>query len=68
MLYYGFNILQKLVAQRMKFRLLSEENESEEGREFISEGQFHFIKKPLPPSENSEKRSFNFIWRKRTRK
>jgi hypothetical protein len=48
----------------MKFRLLSDENEKEQQREFISEGEFHFIKKPLPPAETKQKSRFNFFKRK----
>jgi len=44
----------------MKFRLLSDENAKELKREFISEGEFHFIKKPLQPAETQKSR-FNFF-------
>jgi hypothetical protein len=47
----------------MKFKLLSDENEKELEREFISEGEFHFIKKPLPPAETQKSR-FTFFKRK----
>jgi len=48
----------------MKFRLLSDENDKERKREFISEGEYHFIKKPLPPAETQQKSIFNFFKRK----
>ena len=41
----------------MNLKLLSDENEKEQQREFISEGEFHFIKKPLPPVEKQRKKS-----------
>jgi len=48
----------------MKFRLLSDENEHEQQIEFISEGEFHFIKKPLPAIDNkNKKRPFRFFRR-----
>ena len=51
----------------MKFQLLSDEIEiagkKELERGFISEGEFHFIKKPLPPAE-TQKNRFNFFRRK----
>jgi hypothetical protein len=51
----------------MKFQLLSDEIEiagkKELEREFVSEGEFHFIKKPLPPPE-AKKGKFNFFNRK----
>ncbi len=48
----------------MKFQLLSDENEKELEREFISEGEFHFVKKPLPLAETQKKSRFNFFRRK----
>jgi len=51
----------------MKFQLLSDEIEvatkKELERGFISEGKFHFIKNPLPPTE-AKKGRFNFFTRK----
>ena len=51
----------------MKFQLLSDEFEvagkKELERGFISEGELHFIKKPLPPAETKKGR-FNFFSRK----
>ena len=48
----------------MKFQLLSDESErvreKELERECISEGEFHFIKKSLPPAETQKSR-FNFF-------
>ena len=49
----------------MKFQLLSDENENEQQREFISEGEFHFVKKPLPPAKTQKKSRFNFFRSKR---
>ncbi|MCW4053633.1 MAG: hypothetical protein NWE84_01765 [Candidatus Bathyarchaeota archaeon] len=49
----------------MKFRLISDENEGEKDREFISEGDLHFVKKPLPPVQTQKKSRFNFFSRKR---
>ena len=48
----------------MKFQILSDENEKELEREFISEGEFHFVKKPLPLAETQKKSRFNFFRRK----
>ena len=47
----------------MKFQLLSDDNDKELEREFISEGEFHFIKKPLPSAETKKGR-FNFFSKK----
>ena len=51
----------------MKFQLLSDEikiaAQKELEREIISEGEFHFIKKPLPPTE-TQKNRFSFFRRK----
>jgi hypothetical protein len=51
---------------RLKFQLLSNDDEKELQREFVSEGQFHFVKKPMPTSEKDEKkRRLNFFrWRR----
>jgi hypothetical protein len=51
---------------RLKFRLLRNDDEKELHREFLSEGAFHFVKKPLPACETGEKKKklCFFRWRR----